>query len=498
MGAAKEHLGSESLKGIALQLLRQPVERGGEIWAHCPWHQESTPGGAFSYSAESDVAYCHSCQGKGDIIDLFATANNMEQSQAFVEFMREHCPSALDRSTGTRSRFKRTPKMPEQGKTSTDWSPQDLHRPPQIWREKANKVMNWGSEQLQQAPDVAEWLRKRGISEATAYIFGLGWIPQDIYRERESWGVPAEYHKDGREKKLWIPRGLVIPYLRKGELQRLRFRRFQDDQLPRYYVLHGSGRAPMWIQCTVSQPTHEAVMVVEAELDGIMLHEQAGDLVHVLALGSSSAKPNDPDVLASLDSAVSILLSLDFDQAGQKATAWWQERYSAAEYWPVPEGKDPGDAYQAGINIREWILDGLPPVFHVDPGTAPQKEELSSSWTNGPCSFGEQCEEGEDAANASSKEGKPNEATEMESDTSRFVPESINEFSRLLASYPVRIQVSEKGVRILENPKDALRFWEQSRRISELVFQNDEVWQHLHELAWFGVTLIDSKNILGD
>ena len=477
MGAAKDHLGPESRRGIALQLLTHPVERGREIWAHCPWHQESTPGGAFSYSPESDVAYCHSCQGRGDIIDLFATAQDMEQSQAFVEFMREHCPGALDRATGPGARYKRTPQMPEQGSTPTDWSPRDLHRPPQTWREKAGKVMTWGSEQLQQAPDIVEWLRKRGISEATAARFGLGWIPQDAYRERESWGVPAEHHKDGREKKLWIPRGLVIPYLRHGELQRLRFRRFQEDQLPRYYILPGSGRAPMWIQCTASRPSHEAVVVVEAELDGIMLHEQAGDLVHVLALGSSSAKPNDPEVLAALDRSVSILLSLDFDQAGQKATAWWQERYSAAEYWPVPQGKDPGDAYQAGVDIREWILDGLPPVFHVDPGGAKQEGCSSSSRTDGPCSLGWQGE-GEEGASVPSPEASRED--------------TVQECARLMRKLGVRVQVdSDGGLSLVEHPQAAQKFWDDCRRISELVFGDDagELFIAMGPGTWSGKDL---------
>ncbi|MDD5476381.1 MAG: hypothetical protein PHU03_07715, partial [Syntrophales bacterium] len=59
-----------------------------------------------------------------------------------------------------------------------------------------------------------------------------------------------------------------------------------------------------------------------------------------------------------------ILNALDYDDAGGKE-AWhfWPEAYGKKKVkrWPVPEGKDPGEAYQAGVNLRAWIKAGLDP-----------------------------------------------------------------------------------------------------------------------------------------
>ena len=59
------------------------------------------------------------------------------------------------------------------------------------------------------------------------------------------------------------------------------------------------------------------VMIVESELDAILLHQEAGDLVQVIALGSASARP-EQDTVQILRDAETILLSLDNDPAGIK------------------------------------------------------------------------------------------------------------------------------------------------------------------------------------
>jgi hypothetical protein len=35
---------------------------------------------------------------------------------------------------------------------------------------------------------------------------------------------------------------------------------------------------------------------------------------------------------------------------------------------PVVGGKDPGDAYAAGVDLRAWVLAGLPPYFQIKAG----------------------------------------------------------------------------------------------------------------------------------
>jgi hypothetical protein len=51
---------------------------------------------------------------------------------------------------------------------------------------------------------------------------------------------------------------------------------------------------------------------------------------------------------------------MDFDKAGAAAVQWWRENFSQSKRWPVPQAKDPGDAFKAGLDLRAWILAGFP------------------------------------------------------------------------------------------------------------------------------------------
>ena len=98
-------------------------------------------------------------------------------------------------------------------------------------------------------------------------------------------------------------------------------------------------------------------MVVESELDAILLMQEAGELVGVIALGTASAKP-DGQLHERLMKAKTVLCSLDADAAGMKAVSFWR-RYPGFKRWPVVIGKDPTEQQKAGIPIRAWLNAGL-------------------------------------------------------------------------------------------------------------------------------------------
>jgi len=247
------------------------------------------------------------------------------------------------------------------------WKPDPLQDPPpEVWREKARKFVNWAVEELMNMSNdhgIKAWLYKRGINEFVINHFGLGWNPgkdgKDLFRPRESWGLPTELKKDGRKKKLWIPRGLVIPLLSDSspsEIHRIRIRREKAD--PRYYVMPGSN-----MRCLLEAPMGvRAYTVVESELDAMMIHYRAnigGDITGVVALGNSSRKPDEAAAAKLRDAAV-ILNALDADKSGADQGIWWTENFHRTIRWPVPLGKDPGEAFEAGVNIRDWVKAGLP------------------------------------------------------------------------------------------------------------------------------------------
>lgn len=98
MGAALEHLGAAACRRIAGELLTLTGRTGGPdcLGAHCPWHQEQTPG-AFWYYADKDYARCYSCGRDGDLLDVFCAVEGLPERSAasFTAFFERFAPDAL-------------------------------------------------------------------------------------------------------------------------------------------------------------------------------------------------------------------------------------------------------------------------------------------------------------------------------------------------------------------------------------------------------------------
>jgi hypothetical protein len=67
------------------------------------------------------------------------------------------------------------------------------------------------------------------------------------------------------------------------------------------------------------------------------------------------------------------------ERPGAAGGKWWREQYQQYKRWPVPRGKDAGEAFAAGIDLRMWVMAGLPPAFHdttfVSQKAVPKKSE---------------------------------------------------------------------------------------------------------------------------
>jgi hypothetical protein len=259
---------------------------------------------------------------------------------------------------------------PRNGSRKPEWEPNKYESPEKLWTEKATKFVSWGYEQLFANPDVMAWLKARGIDPDQAARYGLGWNPGEkggpLFRSREDWGLSKQINGSGGKVPLGLPIGLIIPTYVNNELWRVRVRRpdplpqrADGTKWPRYHFVPGSRACTM-----VLDPERRGHVIVESELDAILISQAAGDLVSGAALGSVSVKP-DERTYKKLKSSLQILVAIDFDKAGAGAWPWWQEHFPDCERWPVPKAKDPGDAFKAGVDVREWIKAGLPPVFGI-------------------------------------------------------------------------------------------------------------------------------------
>jgi hypothetical protein len=168
--------------------------------------------------------------------------------------------------------------------------------------------------------------------------------------------------ESGKERPLWLPQGLVIPWISGSGVIKLRIRRPDPIKFgPRYYMVPGSASVTSLIRPESGGQLvrREVYVIVESELDAIMIACLAGDVCGAVALGSNSAHP-DIEATRILKEAAVILNALDFDQSGSTQREWWEKHFPQSKRWPAPRAKDPGDAYKAGVDLRAWIVAGLP------------------------------------------------------------------------------------------------------------------------------------------
>lgn len=318
-----------------------------------------------------DTFHCFACEFHGGTVKFLMQVEGMGCLSAHEALGLDCDPSSCrvsDRCQRGRGDQPRPVTRPQSVKPSghdhrSKFVPSAATSPADLWREKAVKLIDYAHEKLIACSDQLEYLAGRGLPIEAVKQFRLGWISEDLYRQRSSWGLPETFRADGKPKKLWIPGGIVIPFFdEENHPMRIRIRRPKvKDGECRYYWVPGSGD-----DVPVLGRESKAYVVVESDLDACLVRWQAGDMVGAVPMGTCSAKPKEK-AMQVLNSALSILVSLDNDAAGVNASDWWLKAFQRAKRWPVPAGKDPGEFFQDhGGNIREWILAGLPPVFHLD------------------------------------------------------------------------------------------------------------------------------------
>lgn len=339
-----------------VELKKVASTHGGEWTGPCPECGGKDRFHVWPYTnGEKGSYWCRGCDKSGDNIQFLIDFEGMNFKDACAWLNIN-----LDKNYHSRAGSPSTP-------SPSVFTPTEHQSPDQLWQEKAGKFIFWAQEQLKNNQTQLDWLAARGINQHTAVAAGLGWNPgensKDIFRARTAWGLPELKKEDGRPRMLWLPSGLVIPYCVDGIVQRVRIRRPEGE--PRYYVVPGSSMATMiiGIEC-------RAFVIVESELDAIACAAST-DLAGAVATGTLQGKP-DAAAYEILKSSVQILNALDYgDQGGGKTAAerafkWWADNFpDKCDRWPVPKGKDPGEAYAQGTDLGEWIKKGLPPILTI-------------------------------------------------------------------------------------------------------------------------------------
>lgn len=381
----------DCMQNIGLTPRKCSSAHGGEYYSSCPACGDGGKGGKsdrFHIWPSKDNKglcvgrfWCRQCDVSGDTIEFLQRFMGMDFPSACMELGIS------------------LPKMPEKKRSNCiaspcmtvqrgGWMPTDYGYPHALWREKAGNLVDDCRRRLAADSEAMSWLEGRGISRSMADKFELGYNQSskdgDRYRPRSLWGLAAKQGRGGKTvKTLWIPRGWVIPArnITNSELFQLRIRRRNDDICKfcdniKYLPLDGSTSATL-----VIYPKADVFVAVESGFDAILIAGHLHGKVGAVCTWNDSARP---DVHANkvLEKAPLIIGGLDFDSAGEQQSKWWDNRYKQHRRIASPgkEIKDPGDAYAAGVNIREWVVDSLPRGLRIklgfDSGLGKPKKDI--------------------------------------------------------------------------------------------------------------------------
>lgn len=205
------------------------------------------------------------------------------------------------------------------------------------------------------------WLRARGLKDEILQRFHLGYHPQDTFEPLADWGLPDP--GDGQWHAVWLPRGIVIPCLELDQLWYLKIRRPVPTSptgpaSQKYVKIKGSQPGLFGADNLIGA---WLAVLTEGELDCLLLHQEAGDLVGVATLGSAA------DRISQLDLAIwgnfllpiaHLLVAYDLDEPGQKGSRALQSFTQRAIHISLPElpgVKDITDFHLAGGDLPNWI-----------------------------------------------------------------------------------------------------------------------------------------------
>jgi DNA primase len=335
---------------------RVPLKKAGrEFKACCPFHGEKTP--SFTVSPSKQFYHCFGCGVHGTALGFLMEYEHLSFPEAVEE---------LASMAGLE-----VPKVPG---TGADARP-DLHG-------LLAAVTSFYREQLGRHPDAAHYLEKRGVSEATASSFAIGYAP-------DRWDALLQrFATDDASRQRLAAAGLIIERDQGGWYDRFRGRLMFPIRDGRGRVIAFGGRVlgagePKYLNSPETSLFHKGkelyglyearqalrqiprLLVVEGYMDVVGLH-QAGLPWAVATLGTATTADHLERLFRVTDEVV---FSFDGDRAGRQA-AWRALENSLpalregrqVRFLFLPEGEDPDSLVQAegAAAFTARLKDGLP------------------------------------------------------------------------------------------------------------------------------------------
>jgi len=236
------------------------------------------------------------------------------------------------------------------------------------WREAGEQLVAEAVAALW-SPDgdpVRRQLREsRGLDDESLRAFKVGYVTAERFDELPAWGLPPETNAEtGRPRKVWLPRGVLIPCYIDGELRYIKVRR-PDAELrgadDRKVVFVKGGHPALFNADALAGA--DVVLLVEGEFDAMLAHQAGRGHLAAGTLGSAQGRLDVDRWARYLLQARLVLVAYDADAAGSKGSEALARLSARVRRVRVPVlrlgDKDIVDYYRAGGDVRGWLEGAL-------------------------------------------------------------------------------------------------------------------------------------------
>lgn len=343
-----------------LSLVSTPLKRtanykGGQFSGPCPMCGGDD---RFNVYPAEGRWFCRSCHPLwGDAIDLIRARDGVDFKTACTTLGINLDGSAQRQPTAAPT-APPAPKPSVQMSTIEGWYPAYEDE----YQIAALRFIAECATNLQQSNRGRAYLRQRGITDTIQRLYHLGYNMRNQYQQ---WG----------SQQVYLPRGIVIPWMADGFVDRVNIRVHDDErtnrpELPKYIPAAGGISHQMFKRQHMVKPNRKIVMV-ETELDALMLVSLGRDhRMTPVALGSVTNGLTLANV-TWLKAAEHVYIATDADFAGYQCFLKWQYALGENKVTRLkPDNglddtaKDPGDVFgRFGYRgLRQWLQPALNPT----------------------------------------------------------------------------------------------------------------------------------------
>lgn len=315
------------------RLKRTSSSRGGQYNGPCPWC-----GGLDRFRVQPHYGRygffaCNQCRRSGTAIDYLMLRRGCSKQRALAIVGWE--PQDGRRLSGS------IPHSARQSRPGWEEPPEQWQRTATAFYRSCQRAL-WskvGSRAL-------DYLRRRGLSDETIRKAALGYHSGAFRAPASQWG-----------RTTWLAQGIVIPWLIEGGIWRLTIR---DERMAegnrRYQQVSGGSNGLYLAQSLLLK--RPAVVLLEGEFDALSVAQECGDLVAVVATGTTKGS-HTPRWVSLLAQQERVLVAFDAERdKGDADAQWWTKRLGNAQRLR-PLWNDANQMLQDGIDLREWISTAL-------------------------------------------------------------------------------------------------------------------------------------------